>query len=145
MFKYPVWCPENLYTWASLSLFFFFCLTKPSHIWKHAYNNKPCCTGKQISNVLEDQKEVAEVMLNWYEDIEMKAMRWSLAICRCELSANTEFTPPHPHPHPLGDGGLCHFSEHVYRRDLCQIVILAGNWCFRWQWFSSGGTWKLSI
>ena len=31
-----------------------------------------------------------------------------------------------------GRGGVgvrfSHFSEHVYRRDLCQIVILGGNW-----------------
>ena len=36
--------------------------------------------------------------------------------------------------------GLSHFSEHVYRRDLCQIVILGGNWHFSWGWFFSGGT-----
>ena len=48
-------------------------------------------------------------------------------------------------PHPLGDGGLSHFSERVYRRDLCQIVILGGNWHFRWGWYFSGGTWKLSV
>ena len=63
---------------------------------------------------------------------------WQIIVC----------TPP---PTPLHDGGwgegggLSHFSERLYRRDLGQIGILGGNWHFRWGWFFSGGTWKLPL
>ena len=42
-------------------------------------------------------------------------------------------------------GGLSHFSEHVYRRGLCQIVILVGNGILAGVDFFPGGTWKLSV
>ena len=49
----------------------------------------------------------------------------------------------------LGDGGkgggLSHFSEGLYWRDLGQIGIFGGNGHFRWGWFFSGGTWKLPV
>ena len=39
-----------------------------------------------------------------------------------------------PPPTLLGDGGrgFSHFSEYVYWRDLRPIMILGGNWYFRW-------------
>ena len=43
----------------------------------------------------------------------------------------------------VGEWGLSHFSECLYRRDIGQIGILGGNWHFRWVLFFSGGTWKL--
>ena len=46
---------------------------------------------------------------------------------------------PTPHPIPLG---VSHFSERVYGSDLCQIVILGGNWHFKWGSFFSSGTWN---
>ena len=40
-------------------------------------------------------------------------------------------------------GGLSHFSEGLYWRDLGQIGIFGRNEHFRWGLFFSGGTWKL--
>ena len=36
-------------------------------------------------------------------------------------------------------GGLSHFAERLYKRDLGQIGILGGNLNFRWGRFFSGG------
>ena len=44
---------------------------------------------------------------------------------------------------PWREGGLSHFSEGLYSRDLGQIGILGGNWHFGSGWCFSGGTWAL--
>ena len=48
---------------------------------------------------------------------------------------------------PQGDGvgGLSHFSEGLYSRDLDHIEILGGNWHFECWCFFSGGTWKFPV
>lgn len=40
----------------------------------------------------------------------------------------------------MGAGGLNHFSEGLYTRELCQIGISSGNWHFRRKLFFSGET-----
>ena len=45
------------------------------------------------------------------------------------IALNPPAAPPLPGD---GGGGMSHFSECLYRRDLGQIEILGGNWHFKW-------------
>ena len=54
-------------------------------------------------------------------------------------AASIVCTLPSPPSWVMMEGGLSHFSEGLYRRDLIQIGILGGNWHFSWGWFFQVG------
>ena len=76
----------------------------------------------------------------------MKYCWWDVIFYILILVCSLYPSPPRP-PCPawvtVARGGWDIYSEGLNRREVDQIAILGENWHFRWDWFFTGGTWKL--